>query len=175
MKRSFFTSGTLSFMLLLSACNNEQETSTQTTGTDTAATEEIDYFSDSNAFPVSSADQAVSEVPAQPVQSVGISNTNPGSEIKLNPEHGQPGHRCDIPVGAPLNTPPAVTSVSQPQTMPAKAPATAPALIPTAGPAQPAPAPAPAISSGTNGNVRLNPEHGQPGHRCDIPVGQPLP
>ena len=23
----------------------------------------------------------------------------------MNPPHGQPGHRCDIPVGAPLNSP----------------------------------------------------------------------
>ncbi len=24
-------------------------------------------------------------------------------EVKLNPPHGQPGHRCEIPVGSPLN------------------------------------------------------------------------
>lgn len=23
--------------------------------------------------------------------------------VEINPEHGQPNHRCDIPVGAPLN------------------------------------------------------------------------
>jgi hypothetical protein len=23
--------------------------------------------------------------------------------VKLNPKHGEPGHRCDIQVGAPLN------------------------------------------------------------------------
>lgn len=28
----------------------------------------------------------------------------------LNPPHGQPGHRCDIPVGSPLNTPPVNTT-----------------------------------------------------------------
>jgi hypothetical protein len=27
-----------------------------------------------------------------------------------NPAHGQPSHRCDIPVGAPLNSPPATTT-----------------------------------------------------------------
>jgi hypothetical protein len=25
----------------------------------------------------------------------------------MNPPHGQPGHRCDIPVGQPLNSKPA--------------------------------------------------------------------
>ena len=34
---------------------------------------------------------------------------------ELNPPHGQPFHRCDIPVGSPLNTAPPVKSVqSQP-------------------------------------------------------------
>jgi hypothetical protein len=27
----------------------------------------------------------------------------------MNPAHGQPGHRCDIPVGQPLNSKPAAT------------------------------------------------------------------
>jgi uncharacterized protein YvpB len=26
------------------------------------------------------------------------------STVALNPKHGLPGHRCDIPEGAPLNT-----------------------------------------------------------------------
>jgi len=33
--------------------------------------------------------------------------------VALNPAHGQPGHRCDIAVGAPLNSAPA----AQPQTI----------------------------------------------------------
>jgi len=70
----------------------------------------------------------------------------------LNPPHGQPGHRCDIEVGKPLNSAPIQTSISpQPQqinTLP-----------------QPVNPP-----SGTG----LNPPHGQPGHRCDIAVGAPL-
>lgn len=27
-------------------------------------------------------------------------------EVVLNPAHGEPGHRCDIPVGKPLNSKP---------------------------------------------------------------------
>ncbi|WP_125719023.1 hypothetical protein [Flavobacterium ustbae] len=78
----------------------------------------------------------------------------------INPAHGQPGHRCDIAVGAPLNSAPPqqgqaatqtgqTVKVGQPQvvtttTVPAKTP------------------------------KGMNPPHGQPGHRCDIPVGAPL-
>lgn len=85
----------------------------------------------------------------QALQNVAPATTNTTSAPTaggINPAHGQPGHRCDIPVGAPLNgasgnTAPVrtVTPVSQ--------------------------------SSSTNG---INPPHGQPGHRCDIKVGDPL-
>ncbi len=34
--------------------------------------------------------------------------TKPG----MNPPHGQPGHRCDIAVGAPLNSPPGKTAAA---------------------------------------------------------------
>lgn len=81
--------------------------------------------------------------------------------VKLNPEHGQPGHRCDIPVGAPLDAAPAVTNA------PVTAPGT-PAKVQTV----PTPSNTP-TAGGMSG--QLNPAHGQPGHRCDIPVGQPLP
>ena len=73
---------------------------------------------------------------------------------RLNPAHGQPGHRCDIAVGAAL---------------PADNAATAPA----AG-ISPLVAPAPSLSPAPASTAGLNPAHGQPGHRCDIPVGSPL-
>ena len=38
--------------------------------------------------------------PAQPA-------TPGATTVALNPAHGQPGHRCDIPEGAPLNSAPA--------------------------------------------------------------------
>jgi len=73
----------------------------------------------------------------------------------LNPPHGQPGHRCDIEVGKPLDSKPIQASIppsSNPQTI-------------TTLPQQPTTLP-------SGGNV--NPAHGQPGHRCDIAVGAPL-
>jgi hypothetical protein len=75
--------------------------------------------------------------------------------VQLNPSHGQPGHRCDISVGAPLNSKP---------------------VQPNANPAT--------VNTGSvNTNVQnavqktlpgMNPPHGQPGHRCDIAIGAPL-
>jgi len=91
---------------------------------------------------------------------------NPSTSTALNPEHGQPGHRCDIAVGAPLNGSPAPKEITtqvntaQPET---------PATIMQ----QPA---KPAISGDEKlGSKKLNPEHGQPGHDCAVPVGNPLP
>jgi hypothetical protein len=80
-----------------------------------------------------------------------------GSEptVALNPPHGQPGHNCDIAVGAPLDG-----SASKPQT--------------TAAPAAAQPLVQPNFS-GAASTTGLNPPHGQPGHDCDVAVGAPLP
>jgi hypothetical protein len=81
--------------------------------------------------------------------------------MALNPAHGQPGHRCDIAVGAPLNSAPATTA--QPAAPVQSSPAPATNLTPTKG----------VINTGAAASG-LNPAHGQPGHRCDIAVGAPL-
>jgi hypothetical protein len=76
----------------------------------------------------------------------------------LNPAHGKPGHRCDIAVGKPLNsTPSTANPPATPNTSPTKA---SPGITPPTNTA--------AVALG------LNPAHGKPGHRCDIPVGNPL-
>lgn len=69
----------------------------------------------------------------------------------LNPAHGQPGHRCDIPVGQPLSSSTAKLQTST----------TTPSIIPD-------------NTTDTLFAKGLNPAHGKPGHRCDIAVGQPL-
>ncbi|MCX2494200.1 hypothetical protein OQX63_12005 [Pedobacter sp. PF22-3] len=81
-----------------------------------------------------------------PTQSMPVSNA---SGKKLNPKHGAPGHRCDIAVGAPLDSKP--TRVATTTT-------------------QPAVTQVPAVKVGKG----LNPPHGQPNHRCDLTVGAPL-
>lgn len=83
---------------------------------------------------------------------------------KLNPAHGQPGHRCDVSVGAPL------PAASLPNVKPAAL--TSPVIN---SPVQATPAlltkpiAAPVVAAG------INPAHGQPGHRCDVSVGAALP
>lgn len=90
---------------------------------------------------------------ATPAQTeVETTNSNTKTTASLNPKHGQPGHRCDLPVGAPLdqaarntntqNTTPASTTIS-------------PVWSSDAAPVK-------------------NPPHGQPGHDCSVPVGAVL-
>jgi len=96
------------------------------------------------------------------------SNQNPSlpqqnsnqNAVGMNPPHGQPSHRCDIAVGAPLNSPPnkskpnsAVTTSTITNSNAAITKSAAPAVITKPG---------------------MNPPHGQAGHRCDIAVGAPL-
>lgn len=81
-----------------------------------------------------------------------------GSAAGLNPEHGKPGHRCDISVGAPLNSKPTLPAATTPPSVVSQSP---PTINKKAAP----------ITTVATG---LNPEHGKPGHRCDISVGAPL-
>lgn len=79
------------------------------------------------------------------------------SGLTLNPEHGKPGHRCELAVGAPLNTA-STTNSTQPTIVPPSIPAQVQKIAPNPN----------------NSSVTLNPQHGEPGHRCDIAVGSPL-
>ncbi|WP_188440924.1 hypothetical protein [Planktosalinus lacus] len=85
------------------------------------------------------------------------STPNNNGDVAVNPAHGQPGHRCDIPVGAPLN------GSSKEQTIKS----TQSPVIKNSGNV-------PVNSNNTSTGENVNPAHGQPGHRCDIPVGAPL-
>ena len=89
--------------------------------------------------------------------------TNPNSvmgETKgINPAHGQPGHRCDIAVGAPLNSAP-TQQVQTQQGQTVQVNPTQQQVVTTTQVKTP---------------KGMNPPHGQPGHRCDIAVGAPLP
>jgi hypothetical protein len=72
----------------------------------------------------------------------------------MNPPHGQPGHRCDLAVGAPLNSAPKQTAKTTSATVIPQNIVTTTTQVKTA--------------------PGMNPPHGQPGHRCDISVGAPL-
>ena len=99
--------------------------------------------------------QSIQQQPTQVTQMPNIAAATNNSNAKvasgLNPAHGQPGHRCDIPEGSPLSSAPAA-KINTPQTITST--------------------PNPAINTVTPAG--MNPAHGAPGHRCDISVGAPL-
>ncbi len=97
-----------------------------------------------------------------------IFNSNPGT-LQYNPKHGEPGHRCDLPDGAPLPSP-SVSSADAAAEL-AKYSSAAPASQ-TVNPTMPDTSFEAASAATTS--PKLNPEHGKPGHRCDIAVGAPL-
>ncbi len=82
------------------------------------------------------------EKTAAPVKSV--------DGVALNPAHGQPRHRCDISVGAPLDSAPTPVKTNDQMSD----------VVLDKGSALPKGTP--------------NPAHGQPGHRCDVKVGEAL-
>lgn len=112
----------------------------------------------------------------------------PATDAKgLNPEHGKPGHRCDIPVGAPLSSP--INKQNPTTTQQTSTTKTQPGMNPPHGepghrcdiavgaPLNSAPVTQAAQQSNTTKVVTppgMNPPHGEPGHRCDIAVGSPL-
>ena len=138
--------------------------------------------------PLNSAPTQGQTTTAQPAQTVQVNANQPNmvttktvtaAPVKvgkgMNPSHGQLGHRCDIPVGAPLNSPVAKPVAAAP-------PAQGGTIEKSFTVTPPANNAVPALLSTENANTKpvktadgTNPVHGQPGHRCDIAVGAPLP
>ena len=98
-----------------------------------------------------------------------------GGGVTLNPPHGQPGHRCDIPVGAPLPNDGNVVAQAQSQAHPVSQGDAMP-VVSGGMPQQVVQVQQPQNQQSYVGpkGEKLNPPHGQPGHRCDIPIGAPL-
>lgn len=92
------------------------------------------------------------ETEANPAQSEVKTDANPKTTASVNPAHGLPGHRCDLPVGAPLDSSATNSQQATPTT--------------------------PVSSSVSPIRVdqtpKVNPPHGEPGHDCSKPVGSPL-
>ncbi|RKS55546.1 hypothetical protein BC962_0510 [Gillisia mitskevichiae] len=93
------------------------------------------------------------EVEASPANLEVEAKDNSKTTAALNPVHGEPGHRCDLPVGAPLDQA-ASTSLQQNGTI----------QNPNVSPVR--------VNGGDTPAV--NPPHGQPGHDCSKPVGADL-
>lgn len=122
--KKLFISLLACFSIILISCKKEA-----TTIENSAKTEDVEILEDT----------------IQPIRTETEAET-----VALNPPHGQPNHRCDIAVGAPLNTVPSPSSFLKPTQ---QTPAT----------------------NNTGVKPKLNPAHGQPHHRCDLQVGDPLP
>lgn len=151
--------------LALAACsgNDKPEKDSSIVPSSGPATPSAVIAADSTATPVN----APVKFTTGPVDQKIINNsqTIPASQAAsvaigagLNPAHGQPGHRCEIAVGAPLNSAPAATSAKPQVQMQTGTGAVAPAVPQVGG----------------SGNAKLNPAHGQPGHDCAVQVGAPL-
>ena len=89
-------------------------------------------------------EEAVTETPSSEEMKEEMAKS---SDVKYNPAHGEEGHRCDLPVGAPLDQ--ATTSTNNTEMT------TSPVRLQSATP-------------------KINPPHGEPGHDCSVPVGSEL-
>jgi hypothetical protein len=172
MKSKIVLSVVMSFTLLAVSCKKEEENVT----TNDSKPKEI-IMPRVQPIPAQSNQPMIQNTPAQSQQPVANNNqavtmtqtpgvTKPG----MNPPHGQAGHRCDIAVGAPLNSPK--------QTKPASGAGSAVVqqVTPTAtSTSSSAPAILDPNAAQTVTAPGMNPPHGQPGHVCSVAVGAPLP
>lgn len=136
--------------LVLVACNKKEETA-EVEVTQTASPSAIEAATASASAPLT-----YTTSPAQQAPAAGV---------KLNPPHGEPGHLCEIAVGAPL---------------PADGVVPPPAEVAPARPTPINPGATSIINQPLNTVVntgpkpKFNPPHGQPWHTCDLEVGAPL-
>lgn len=118
----------------------------------------------------------ISTVPATATSNEPAAVNATATPPELNPPHGEPFHRCDIPVGSPLTAAPAKSVTAQPAPVVNRT-GMAPTLENAArlnNPQANNPT-APTVANANSEKPKLNPPHGQPFHRCDIAVGSPLP
>ena len=161
----------LFFLSAVTGCGSasSEKTAAKTEDTTAAVQTSIPATSDTNSTVTTTPTMPAVTSPTKTVtigspQPVSIS---PATTAGLNPEHGKPGHRCDIAVGAPLDSKPTTTTAVAPQptistTQPSITNVKTPVINTT---------PAKTTTTTATGP---NPEHGKPGHRCDIGVGEPL-
>lgn len=172
MKKVFLLAIAASFTFV--ACNKDKKAEATTTATETNAAHEDHTGHDHGA-----------ETPAANQSAQGQATNAPAATnaqgVKLNPPHGEPGHRCEIAVGAPLDGSAAPTQATPAPAQPASGKGflgsgnTQTQAAPTQQAAPTAQKGAPAQQTAPGMQGKPNPAHGQPGHRCDIQVGQPLP
>ncbi|MFV8379601.1 hypothetical protein [Flavobacterium sp. LB3R33] len=138
--------------ILLTSCKKEVEPQNNATPTNVVPFTEVGKQMKTEASTATQVQQTTNTV-----------NPNNAVAAGMNPAHGQPSHRCDIPVGAPLNSPPASTA-NKPVVQQQNQPVPTSSSVTTSTPVATTPTP-----------EGMNPPHGQTNHRCDIAVGAALP
>lgn len=165
MKNSLFTLVLCSCFFY--ACNNVTETSNSDAiiAADTSLQNSMPAISASPDQMMTVDSGTSSAITGTPVMTPTTTSQPASPTAKgMNPPHGEPGHRCEIAVGAPLDSPPnAAPAKNAPPT-----PTTQSSPIATPITASPA-VQTPAVTA-----PGMNPPHGQPGHDCAIAVGAPL-
>ena len=178
--KKILTSALLISMIVVS-CKKEETVPTETSN------KEVSVFSDSFSGPTDTVPPpppppSSDIINAQQIQGQAATTTvQPVAPAKgMNPAHGQPGHRCDIAVGAPLNSPAGKGNATQ------AAPITKTTTISSNG-AQPGVVSSNSATITTTNNAApttvspvvtapgMNPPHGEKGHNCAVAVGAPLP
>lgn len=177
MKSNLFIGSLLTVTFVFTSCKKEEEATTTSD-----APKEI-IMPRVQAIPAQTniqqpAIQNVAPGQNQPATASQTLTPNPQQVVTkkgMNPPHGQPGHRCDIAVGAPLNSP--VAKPNQPKIGSATTQQLDPSLFTTQTTTQPSGTPAILNPDGAQTTTApgMNPPHGQPGHQCGIAVGAPLP
>ena len=165
MKYSYLLITILTLTILSCSTSNKNDRQTRTQSQSQSSNNEAITSSPPGNESASSAssNQAVPSESASPAISGQTIPAETAANVVLNPPHGEPGHSCDIPVGSPLN-PPAATAAPRVSFAPTVENAA------RLGSSRTSRSTSPAAGSG----APLNPPHGEPGHRCEIPVGSPL-
>ena len=121
--------------------------------------------------PAAVQENAQTNTDAAAQNATAVTTATPGNRPALNPAHGEPYHRCDIQVGAPLDSPAPAQAAATP-VVPQQAPG---GNSFNTNPITPSASVAPSGSASSLGpKPALNPAHGEPHHRCDLQVGAPL-
>jgi hypothetical protein len=169
MKSALLTGiSSLAFSVLLISCNTGEEKPL------VDPSRQADSLAALDLAPAAPSNPTPAPAPVNPEPPAAVqAPVAPSAQLALNPQHGQPGHRCDIAVGAPL-----------PGGSPAPSSGTVANVVVPATSASPNSVfnsktntqvqPKLAVPNTQSPLVKLNPKHGEPGHRCDLQVGAPL-
>ena len=150
MKSNYILGLVMVFLLFICSCKKELEPQ-ESSG--------VNNLSSADSTSISPA--ATPGMTNSPTQSPSLLQQNSNQNTSgMNPPHGQAGHRCDIAVGAPLNSPPN-KSIPNSTVKNSVSNSSAPVIVKS-------------NAAAVVTKPGMNPPHGQTGHRCDIAVGAPL-